>query len=417
MVLSQQTLVALFVSALLILVNGQSNPSTTFPFTGYRLTGVGGARGLFIDDNNDILVMSRTNNGIMCVYEAANGQTEQVKIINGDGLGLNHGLTMFRGYIYASSSTTVYRWPYVTGSRALVTAPSELVITGIPTGGHNTRTLIFDPEPRVLYVSIGSQANVDNNSDRSRIMRYNLFDGPPPGGINWRDGELFADGLRNEVGLDFDSRGVLWGVENGADQLNRPDIGGDIHNGNPAEEFNRFNCPPGTHYGYPYCFSTHNLPGYSANTQFAWPSFMNDGVHTDEWCRNLANNQPPVLAMGAHMAPLGVTFYDGRGCGSKVGSMPCELTGDAFVAFHGSWNSDVKVGYKVTWFTFDKNTGEPTGTSLNPLFDPDVNCNNCFTPVNVVFDYDGYMIVSTDSSHDIFKIFHTTIPTKVIRNE
>ncbi len=86
--------------------------------------------------------------------------------------------------------------------------------------------------------------------------------------------KVFVDGLRNEVGLAFDANGILHGVENGADQLNRPDLGGDIHNGNPAEEMNRFNRPAGTHYGYPYCFSTHNLAGYSPNTQFAWPSFL-----------------------------------------------------------------------------------------------------------------------------------------------
>ena len=52
--------------------------------------------------------------------------------------------------------------------------------------------------------------------------------------IDFSLGEVFADGLRNEVGLAFDSHGVLWGVENGADNLVRDDIGGDIHNDNPA---------------------------------------------------------------------------------------------------------------------------------------------------------------------------------------
>ncbi len=40
---------------------------------------------------------------------------------------------------------------------------------------------------------------------------------------------MFADGLRNEVGLAFYSHGDLWGVENGADRLYRDDLGGDIH--------------------------------------------------------------------------------------------------------------------------------------------------------------------------------------------
>lgn len=52
--------------------------------------------------------------------------------------------------------------------------------------------------------------------------------------IDFSLGEVFADGLRNEVGLAFDSHGVLWGVENSADNLEREDIGGDITNDNPA---------------------------------------------------------------------------------------------------------------------------------------------------------------------------------------
>lgn len=73
------------------------------------------------------------------------------------------------------------------------------------------------------------------------------------------------------------------------DNLYREDLGGDIHNGNPAEELNRFDGPIGSHYGYPYCFSSYALNGYSPLTQFAWPTFMNDGIHSDEWCRNTTN--------------------------------------------------------------------------------------------------------------------------------
>jgi hypothetical protein len=64
-------------------------------------------------------------------------------------------------------------------------------------------------------------------------------------------------------------------VENGADQLNRPDIGGDIHNGNPAEELNRFNRTVGSHYGYPYCFSTYNLGDNEPGTQLVLFSYLN----------------------------------------------------------------------------------------------------------------------------------------------
>jgi hypothetical protein len=35
--------------------------------------------------------------------------------------------------------------------------------------------------------------------------------------LNFIDGKVFADGLKNDVGLAFDSYGDLWGVENGAE--------------------------------------------------------------------------------------------------------------------------------------------------------------------------------------------------------
>ena len=68
---------------------------------------------------------------------------------------------------------------------------------------------------------------MDENSFRSRIRRFDISDeGRYP--IDFRSGHVFADGLRNEVGLAFDRFGVLWGVENGADNLKRTDSGKDM---------------------------------------------------------------------------------------------------------------------------------------------------------------------------------------------
>lgn len=215
--------------------------------------------------------------------------------------------------------------------------------------------------------------------------------------------QIFADGIRNEVGLDFWD-GVLYGVGNGADQLVRPDFG-DIHNGNPAEEFNRFDTP-GQHFGYPWCFSTHNLLDYPKGTQFAWS--LSDSIHTDDWCLNTNNNQPPIIAMPAHTAPLGLNFYKGQNCGVD-GGFPCDTTGHAFVAMHGSWNSDVRVGYKVAWYPFEN--GAPTGEEKDLVYDPQTG----FRPVNAVFNNNGHMFVSADSNGFIIKVTHGQQP-KPIRN-
>jgi glucose/arabinose dehydrogenase len=256
-----------------------------------------------------------------------------------------------------------------------------------------------------MYVSVGSLGNVDPDSSRARINRYNISNnGSFP--IHWNDGELFADGLRNEVGLAWDLNGVLHGVENCADNLFRDDLGGDIHNGNPAEEMNRFDQPVGSNYGYPHCWSSRDLEGYPRGTQFAWPTFMNDGVHDDAWCQNTTNNKPPLIAMPAHNAPLGMDFYTGQGCEGGNGAFPCNMTGDGFVAFHGSWNSDIPVGYRVAWYPFDSQ-GQPTMDDLNVVYENNVTrcySESCFRPVNIVFNARGHAFISDDQNGQILRI-------------
>ena len=202
-------------------------------------------RGLHIGSDNDMLLVERGRSRVIRLDDDGN---TIVPIATKSGL--NHGIELSKGYLYASTATSVFRWPYETGQTTTSndniiqevimgmggTVSNEL---GAP-GGHTTRTLAFDSDGKWLYVSIGSNGNVDADSSRSRIRRFDIsnWDGNQP--MIFNDGEIFADGLRNEVGLAFDSFGDLWGVENGADNLYRQDLGGDIHNDNPSEELNRF---------------------------------------------------------------------------------------------------------------------------------------------------------------------------------
>src|SRR5690606_35601713 len=51
--------------------------------------------------------------------------------------------------------------------------------------------------------------------------------------------------------------------------------------------------------------------------------------------------------------PLNIAFYDHEAFGG-------EYRGDAFVALHGSWNREIRTGYKVVRLPFD-DSNEPTG--------------------------------------------------------
>eukprot|EP00965_Chrysotila_dentata_P010796 350893-Pleurochrysis_carterae.AAC.1 len=372
-------------------------------------SGLDGPRGITVAPNGDVLVVERGSGSLVTALWDENGDglsdaNERQLALTGPpqcqhvqnghlrlqaiatAPGLNHGIALHGGYLFASSDTTVYRWPYTTSARADLGAFTA-VVDGISADGnggapqgHWTRTLKVNDAGR-MFISVGSNENVDPNDFRARIRYVDGLSeeqvGPP---VDFSTAPTWARGLRNEVGLAFDLNGTLWGVENGADNLFRADLGGDITEENPGEELNRFPGPDADgdadFYGYPYCWSEYQLPpdvGLGPRTQWAWPSFIE--TYPDSWCRNTSNVKPPELVMQAHTAPLGIAFFgtpistegnkrqvpscSGGDAPAPAGAFPCSMVGDAFVPLHGSWNRDVPAGYSVVRLPFED--GRPTG--------------------------------------------------------
>lgn len=120
----------------------------------------------------------------------------------------------------------------------------QSVVGGMPGGlplqfRHYTRTLEFGPEGS-FFMSIGSRQTdgVDDGPWRSLVKRFSpavvagFGDGREP--FPWQRGQTWALGLRNEVGIRFDSAGVLWGVEIGQNLVVDADLGGDLTADNPC---------------------------------------------------------------------------------------------------------------------------------------------------------------------------------------
>ena len=403
-------------------------------------------RGLLITENDLHLVLER--GGSACVTllwddddDGVSSTSERLRCI-ATAPRLNHGLAVFNGYLFASSDTIVYRWPWAGGRNVIDSNLRKEIVINIAYGadgsslgadrGHTTRTLAFDRQGR-LFVSVGSYGNVDANSHRSRVRVFDGLAEASAAAVEFNSGAVWADGLRNEVGLAFDASGVLWGVENGADNLNRADIGGDVHNTNPGEELNKLDRP-GAYYGYPRCWSEDELAaphGLGARTQWAWPSFM--PATTDAWCRDPANVVPPSLVMPAHTAPLGIAFFGaadahlplqqqpGPTCAGNTnsttassassagtaGAFPCAWVGDAFVALHGSWNRQPPVGYSLVRLPFSG--GEPTGEVLSVVAhggDGAVWAGGV-RPVDVRFDSRGRLFFTSDKSNELVMVTYS----------
>jgi glucose/arabinose dehydrogenase len=125
--------------------------------------------------------------------------------------------------------------------------------------------------------------------------------------------EIWALGVRNSVGGDVDPRtGKLWFTENARDW-----ISDDL----PSDKLNMINRI-GEHFGYPYCHQG-NLP----DDKFAM------GHKCSEFT-------PPVLNLGAHVAPLGMKFYTGD-------QFPAEYKNNILIAEHGSWNRHKYQGARI----------------------------------------------------------------------
>ena len=100
---------------------------------------------------------------------------------------------------------------------------------------------------------------------------------------------------------------------------------------NPPDEMNHY--VQGGFYGHPFLVGN-RVPRYE---------YMNRPDIVELAARTI----PPAWPTGAHWAPNAMVFYTGE-------QFPQDYRGDAFVAYHGSWNRERKAGYCVTRVLFDQ---------------------------------------------------------------
>jgi len=323
------------------------------------------------------------------------------RLILATASGLNHGVYGHNGYLYASSSSTVWRWSYDDTAEPKALSNPLVAIKGIPNGGHTTRTLLVDDT--WIYVTVGSRNNTDFDSSRSRVKRFRVNSIPNDGYDFVNGGEVFADGVRNEVGLTFDRHGVVWGVMNNIDNLNRADLGGDIHNDNPGEDVHKFvEDQAGSFWGYPYCWSEFLLPPqYAKGKGYKWATPNTMATYPDSWCTNTTNVQRSAAVLPAHSAPLGISFNKNA---NGVFSSP-HYADHAFVAYHGSWNRSPPTGYKVVRLPMKDGNVEGEEEDFLAYSGTDAKSANwTVRPVNAVFGPNGELFVTSDSSNQIIVV-------------
>jgi glucose/arabinose dehydrogenase len=276
------------------------------------------------------------------------------------------GVGFWKDYLYVGNTNAVVRFAYKPGQTKAV-GPGEK-ITDLPGKGyreHWTRNILFSPDGKKMYVTVGSESNVDVEPDpmRATIMEYN------PDGTGKR---IFAAGTRNPIGLAW-LKDKLWAAVQERDRLGDelpPDYVSEIKDGG--------------FYGWPYAYN-----GAIADPRHA-------GERPDLVKKTIVGD----VLIQAHSAILGLVFYNGK-------MFPGEYRGDAFVALHGSWNRTKRTGYEIIRIRF-KN-GKPVGgyDDFMTGWMLDENRREVWgRPVGLLVLPDGSMLITDDGANKIWRVIY-----------
>jgi glucose/arabinose dehydrogenase len=321
-------------------------------------------RWLTVAPNGKDIFMADTHGGkiyILRLPAGGNGPGQKEEFLK--GLDEPFGIAFHDDYIYVGDTDAVLRYKFdPVNSKKLGDAEK---IMDLPRRGHSTRAVAFSPDGKHLFVSVGSQSNIDIESD-SRRAAVTICD---PDGKNAR---LYATGLRNPVGIALEPKtGVLYTSVNERDGL-----GDDL----PPDYFT--SVQDGGFYGWPYSYIGKNV----------------DPRVNPQKPELVAKAIIPDVLLGAHRAPLQFTFYTGK-------QFPSKYDGGVFLCEHGSWNRSTRAGYQVVFIPFKD--GKPAGDPepfLTGLV-PDASKGNVNgRPVGVTVAPDGSLLISDDGAQVVYRI-------------
>ena len=227
-----------------------------------------------------------------------------------------------------------------------------------------------------LYITLGQPFNVPPREKLKEFTQWGI------GGIvrmdpfNGSKREVYANGIRNSVGLDFNPKNIdLWFTDNQTDGM-----GDDIPNG----EINRI-TKKGQFFGYPFI---------NGKTRITENGYDKDALP--------ANTVAPEVLTEAHAADLGMAFYTGD-------KFPAKYRGGIFSAQHGSWNRTTPIGARIM-FTALKADGSADKTEVFADGWLDTATRQYRgRPVDIANLPDGSILVSDDFAGAIYRITYTGI--------
>ena len=318
---------------------------------------VAGARSMALAPGGTVFVGTRDST-VWAVRKGTPDKGGEVVAI-AKGLREPNGVALKDGNLYVAEISRVLRFDAIESHLDKPPAPA-VVRNDFPTDGHHGwKFIAFGPDGW-LYVPVGANCNICEPDPAKYAAIHRI---KPDGSAR----ELYASGIRNTVGFDWDPRTKeLWFTDNGRDWL------GDDK---PPDELDH--APKaGMHFGYPYCHGN-GIPD---------PQYGKK--------RPCSDFTPPAADLGPHVAALGMRFYEGA-------MFPAEYKDRIFIAEHGSWNRSDPIGYRVV--TVKVENGKAGAPQI--FADGWLRGRSAWgRPVDVQVMPDGALLVSDDESGTVYRI-------------
>jgi len=331
-------------------------------------SGLGKPRMLYTSPQGNVYVTRRDGGDVLMLQDKdGDNKFENLVTVVADFKGV-HGITMKDNWLYLCNSNEVRRYP-VKPDGTLNLPAAEILIKDLPDGGqHPNRTMDFGPDGQ-LYISVGSLCNDCKESDKETAVMLQVNP------ANWSR-MIYASGLRNTIGFDWHPQTKeMWGIDNGGDTK-----GSEW----PPEEVNRI--IKGGDYGFPYAYGKREVD----------KSREDPAGNTKEAV--VKNTQPSVLELTAHMAPIAFTFFRG------AANIPQEWAGDGLVAWHGSWNAEKPVGFKVQRIHFENGVAVGAEDFLTGFLQDEARFGR---PAGITVTKNGTVYISDDAGGNIYAITKT----------
>lgn len=360
------------------------------------LTGLSAPRQMVVAPNGDVFLAETNSGRIKVLRPTADGKTATPTVF-AQGLQQPYGIALQPAganpqWVYIAEVNRVVRYPYKSGDTVASKVPEVVIPQLSPTGGgHFTRDIVFAPDGRRFWVSVGSQSNFAEGIAKKTPDEIKAWEAQHGFGAPWgieenramvrvyntngdTKGKTWATGLRNCVGMALQPvTNDIWCTVNERDML-----------GDDLVPDYATRVKEGASYGWPwYYMGTYEEPRLKDHR----PDLKGKTLRPD-------------VPFVSHSAAVNILFYNAT---SGASAFPREHVGEGFVVLHGSWNRGHRTGHKIV--RLPMRNGVPTGEYIDFLTGFITPENGAWgRPVAITVLKDGSMLLADDGANLIYRI-------------